>query len=534
MAYQALYRQWRPRQFSEIFGQDAVVTTLMRQVTSGRIAHAYLFCGTRGTGKTTASKVFSRAINCLDKTSAEPCGECEVCKAILAESCMDVVEIDAASNNGVDEIRDLREKVKYPPTMAKHKVYIIDEVHMLSTGAFNALLKTLEEPPAHAVFILATTEPQRLPATILSRCQRFDFHRISADTIIDKLMIVLGGIGRTADDGALYEVARAAEGSMRDAMSLMDVCLAYTDGEVTSQLARDVLGTSGREFMFDFMDALIMNDAKRCLELIAATMDLGRDPQVFARDTVSHARTALLAGILGSELADITEITEEDAQRYREQASKAPREKFMRIMELFMKAEPDMKWALQPRTVLELCAVRACHPEVEKDASLEERVAKVENAVKNGIAIAVPAAGAAPAETAAPAAEAAATAAAPVQQAAANSAADAPQEYLSAVAALMDANPSLKAALSAMIFVSVNDSIVTVEFPKKNLMFQKILERKVSILNEAFTAKFGRNMTVAMRAEGINAAAAKTSSPAKKIIEQSYDIFGRENIEIRD
>ena len=534
MAYQALYRQWRPRQFSEIFGQDAVVTTLMRQVTSGRIAHAYLFCGTRGTGKTTASKVFSRAINCLDTTSAEPCGECEVCKAILAESCMDVVEIDAASNNGVDEIRDLREKVKYPPTMAKHKVYIIDEVHMLSTGAFNALLKTLEEPPSHAVFILATTEPQRLPATILSRCQRFDFHRISADTIIDKLMIVLGGIGRTADDGALYEVARAAEGSMRDAMSLMDVCLAYTDGEVTSQLARDILGTSGREFMFDFMDALITNDAKRCLELIAATMDMGRDPQVFARDTVSHARTALLAGILGSELADITEITEEDAQRYREQTSKAPREKFMRIMELFMKAEPDMKWALQPRTVLELCAVRACHPEAEKDAALEERIAKVENAVKNGVAIAVPAASAqaAPQTEAAPAEATAPSPTAPA--AAAANTADVPQEYLSAIAAVKEANPSIAGPISAMIFVGIAGDIVTVEFPKKNLMFLKILEKRTAIFNEALSAKFGRPMTIVMRAEGVNSSAAKASSPAKKVIEQSYDIFGRENIEIKD
>ena len=187
--------------------------------------------------------------------------KCESCLSLANESSMDVMEIDAASNNGVDEIRDLREKVKYPPAIAKYKVYIIDEVHMLSTGAFNALLKTLEEPPAHAVFILATTEPQRLPATILSRCQRFDFRRISADVIVDKLMIVLGGIGRAAEDGALTEIARAAEGALRDALSLLDVCLSYTDGIVTEQLARDILGTSGREFLFDFLDALILGDA---------------------------------------------------------------------------------------------------------------------------------------------------------------------------------------------------------------------------------------------------------------------------------
>ena len=530
MAYQALYRAWRPRQFSEIFGQDAVVTTLMRQISAGRIAHAYLFCGTRGTGKTSAAKVFSRAVNCTDKSSAEPCGECEACRAILSESCMDVIEIDAASNNGVDEIRDLREKVKYPPTVAKYKVYIIDEVHMLSTGAFNALLKTLEEPPAHAVFILATTEPQKLPATILSRCQRFDFHRISADTIVDKLMIVLGGIGRAAEDGALYEVARAAEGSMRDAMSLMDVCLAYTDGEVSAQLARDVLGTAGREFMFDFMDALIDNDARRCLGLIASNMDLGRDPQVFARDTVSHARTALLAGILDAELADIAEITEEDAQRYRDQAARAPREKFMRIMELFMKAEPDMKWAIQPRTVLELCAVRACHPEAEKDATLEERIAKVENAVKNGVTIAPAATPQTPAADK-PAGPAPETVTAPAKVNA--PAADVPAEYLAAIEKLKSENPSIAGPIGSMTFAGINGDVIQLEFPKKLMMHMRVLERRLPMFNEAFTAAFGRPMTTAMRLEGA-VSAAKTASPAKKVIEQSYDIFGRENIEIQD
>ena len=263
MSYQALYRAWRPDTFTEIVGQDAVTRTLKRQVTTGRIAHAYLFCGTRGTGKTSAAKVLARAINCLNPRDGDPCGECEICRTLRQENSMDVVEIDAASNNGVDEIRDLREKVKYPPALTKYKVYIIDEVHMLSTGAFNALLKTLEEPPKHVVFILATTEPQRLPATILSRCQRFDFHRISMEVIIERLMVVLGGIGRSASEEALNEIARAAEGAMRDALSLLDVCLSYTDGEVTGQLARDVLGTAGRAAMFDFADALIEGDAGR-------------------------------------------------------------------------------------------------------------------------------------------------------------------------------------------------------------------------------------------------------------------------------
>ena len=274
MSYQALYRAWRPGTFTEICGQDAITRTLKRQVMSGHIAHAYLFCGTRGTGKTTAAKVLSRAINCLNPKDGDPCRECEICRALQQENCMDVIEIDAASNNGVDEIRDLREKIKYPPAVTRYKVYIIDEVHMLSTGAFNALLKTLEEPPKHAVFILATTEPQKLPATILSRCQRFDFHRISVETIVDRLMVVLGGIGRTAEEDALYEIARAAEGAMRDALSLLDVCLSYTDGEVTGSLARDVLGTAGRSAMFEFTDALIKGDAGGALLHIDGVMRL--------------------------------------------------------------------------------------------------------------------------------------------------------------------------------------------------------------------------------------------------------------------
>jgi DNA polymerase-3 subunit gamma/tau len=532
MGYQTLYRAWRPNTFSEIFGQDAIVTTLVRQIASQRIAHAYLFCGPHGTGKTSAAKVFAQAINCQDTQTPEPCGACEVCRALASERAMDVVEIDAASNNGVDEIRDLREKVKYPPTLARYKVYIVDEVHMLSTGAFNALLKTLEEPPAHAVFILATTEPQRLPATILSRCQRFDFRRISADVIVDKLMIVLNGIGREADDGALYEIARAAEGAMRDALSLLDVCLSYTDGAVTEALARDVLGTSGREFLFGFLDALIDCDARAAMDAIAAAMDIGRDPQVFARDVVSHARTALLAGILEGDLAARAEITEEDAQSYREQAARAPREQLMRIMELFMRAEPDMKWATQPRTVLELCAVRACHPETEPDASLIERVSKIERAVETGKIIApAPAQPAAPPVAAQPA-----PAKTPRAQPkpAPQPAGEPPKEYLAAIERVRKDNPSLVAAIAAMHFDRLEESSAHVEFEKKNMMLMKLLERKAEQFDAALTEAFGKPMKIVMALAGAQRAANKPSAPAKSVIEQSYDVFGRENIELTE
>ena len=224
-SYQALYRAWRPERFEDICGQEGVTKTLKRQITGERIAHAYLFCGSRGTGKTTTAKVLARAINCRNSQDGEPCGVCACCVQLKNESSMDVLEIDAASNNGVDEVRLLRDRIAYPPSVGKYKVYIIDEVHMLSTSAFNALLKTLEEPPSHAVFILATTEPQKLPATVLSRCQRYDFKRIPANVIIDRLKVVLAGIERSCDEEALDEIARAAEGGMRDALSLMDMCL---------------------------------------------------------------------------------------------------------------------------------------------------------------------------------------------------------------------------------------------------------------------------------------------------------------------
>ncbi len=528
MSYQVLYRAWRPGTFSEIVGQDAVVKTLRRQVLTDRIAHAYLFCGTRGTGKTTASKVLAKAINCLAPVNGDPCGQCEVCRALQEESCMDVVEIDAASNNGVDEIRDLREKIKYPPSVTKYKVYIIDEVHMLSTGAFNALLKTLEEPPKHAVFILATTEPQKLPSTILSRCQRFDFHRISVETIVDRMMVVLGGIGREAEEDALYEIARAAEGAMRDALSLLDCCLSYTDGAVTLQLARDVLGTAGRAFMFDFADALIDFDTARSLMLINEMMNKGCDPQVFMRDTVAHLRALMLAGAVG-DITALLEITPEDSARFVEQSKKIDSQRLARLMDLFMRAEPDMKWATRPRTVLELAAVRACHPESEKDASLSERMARMENMLANGVTV-----------QAAPAAKKAEEKPKPVEEkpkaepTKARPEITPPQEYLNALEKVGEETPSIRAALPSMRFVGFDGSTVTVEFSKKQMMHMKMLERKKTIFDGAFSDAFGQPVSIRFTLEGEKAAAPKTTNVAKRVIEESYDVFGREMIDLQE
>ena len=526
MSYQALYRAWRPDTFTEIVGQDAITRTLRRQVSTGRIAHAYLFCGTRGTGKTSAAKVLSRAINCLNPRDGDPCGECEVCRMLKQETSMDVVEIDAASNNGVDEIRDLREKIKYPPAVTRYKVYIIDEVHMLSTGAFNALLKTLEEPPAHAVFILATTEPQRLPATILSRCQRFDFHRISIDVIVERLMVVLGGIGRTASEEALMEIARAAEGAMRDALSLLDVCLSYTDGEVSAQLARDVLGTAGRGAMFEFADALIDGDAGSALTQIDQVMRRGSDPQVFIRDTVAHLRGVLLAGAVGDGVAELLEITPEDAARFVEQSKRIGPEALDRMLELFMRAEPDTKWASRPRTILELAAVRACHPEKEPDATVQERLERVEKLIESGAA-ARPAKAPRPApEKAEKPPEKAAPKAAPTP------AEEPPQEYLDALGRLQEENPSIRAPLDSMRFIRFDGHRVVTEFSKKNIMHMKLLERKKAVIEQALSDAFGAPVALAMTQEGV--AEKKVSDVARDIINQSYDVFGRDKIEVED
>ena len=270
MAYTALYRKFRPQTFESVIGQEHIVRTLKNQMKTGRVSHAYLFCGTRGTGKTSTAKIFARAINCTNPTAdGEPCNECAVCKDILAGRSVNVIEIDAASNNGVDNIREIREEVKYPPTQGKYKVYIIDEVHMLSAAAFNALLKTLEEPPAHVIFILATTDPQKVPATILSRVQRFDFRRITTETIAQTLMGYLKEEGQQATPEAVRYVAHLGDGSMRDSLSILDQCLAFFSGEeVTLEKVLDIMGAVDQTIFFEMTDALAKRDAKEAMLLV--------------------------------------------------------------------------------------------------------------------------------------------------------------------------------------------------------------------------------------------------------------------------
>ncbi len=380
MAYRALYREWRPNVFADVIGQNAVVKTLLRQITTGRIAHAYLFCGSKGTGKTTLAKIMSRAVNCLRPNDGEPCGVCEVCKAILSESTLDVLELDAASNNSVDNVRDLLEQVRYPAQLGKYKVYIIDEVHMLSTAAFNALLKTLEEPPEHVVFILATTEPQRIPATILSRVQRFDISRIPAALIQQRMELALERLIIAAEPEALQMISRAAEGAMRDAWSILDMAVsAAVDDRITAEIVRDILGAADKDFLFGFADALAERDTRAVMELIDQLIRAGFEAQVFLRELTRHLRALLIVKVVEKDAAALLQSTGEDEKRYREQAVKFSQERLIRMMNGLMTADSELRYASSPRIGLEIAALKACRDEAGEDnTALAERVAELE------------------------------------------------------------------------------------------------------------------------------------------------------------
>ena len=547
MGYQALYRRYRPARFDDFVGQEAIIKTLRSQVMSGRIAHAYLFCGTRGTGKTSTAKVFARAVNCENPDRGEPCGQCAACRALSAESSLDILEIDAASNNGVDEIRDLREKVKYPPQSGRYRVYIIDEVHMLSQGAFNALLKTLEEPPAYVVFILATTEPQKLPATILSRCQRFDFGRIPAHQIIARLRVALEEGGIAAEEAALARIARAAEGGMRDAWSILDMCLGYAqeDGAgLTEALVLQVLGAADKRFLFEFADRLISADAVGALEMIDGMMRAGREVQVFVRDVSGHLRNLMLAGVCGQAQAEsLLEVTAEDAQAYVEQAGRTSRTRLMRMLDLFLASETDMKWAAQPRFALEAATLRACEP--EESLQLEALVARVdelERKLREGAIVAAP-----KKQTCALAYEAAAQAAPEAQrpaEAPKGPAPDAERIWQEAVRRLKQ-NPFVFNSVNKGRLISGENGLFTEVFDKGGgAIHVKLLSApdKNAAVAEALSAAAGYPCTFRAALEGtvaesdkaILAAQQEAKKQADKNLNKVFDAFGRENVRVLD
>ncbi len=362
MAYQSLYRTWRPQTFSQMVGQEAILRALKNQAAQGRVAHAYLFCGSRGTGKTSAARIMAMAINCQQNKDGDPCLVCDSCKALMSETTLDVFEMDAASNSRVEEIREMLARTDYPPQFVNYKVYIIDEVHMLSNAAFNALLKTLEEPPEYMVFILATTEPQKLPATILSRCQRFDFGRIAEQEIIARLKLALNE-GLTADESALQLIAATAQGSMRDAWSLMDMCLGM-DPDLTEEKVRYALGAVSQDFLYEFLDVLIKGDTAGALTLTDQLMRSGRDVQVSLRELNTHVRQVLAYKWTGK---GMTDITKDQARRLGAQAQAASADLLLFILEKCMQAEQDARWSNSPRAVLELFVLRSTQLQQEND-----------------------------------------------------------------------------------------------------------------------------------------------------------------------
>ncbi|WMI81229.1 DNA polymerase III subunit gamma/tau [Anaerotignum sp. MB30-C6] len=391
MSYTALYRKFRPNTFSGVIGQEHIVKTLKNQMKTGRVSHAYLFCGTRGTGKTSTAKIFARAINCLSPTEeGEPCNECALCLDILQGRSVNVIEIDAASNNSVDNVREIREEVKYPPTQGYYKVYIIDEVHMLSNSAFNALLKTLEEPPAHVIFILATTDPQKVPATILSRCQRFDFRRITTDDIAETLMGYLEQEGQDITPEAVRYVAQLGDGSMRDSLSILDQCIAFYSGDkVTLEMVLDVMGAVDQRVLFEMTEALGKKDSRRVMELVEEMMISGRDVKQFVSEYLVHLRNFLMVSTIPN-ASGILDLSEENLQRLKGCSAVLSPQEAIFLIERFSYLQSDMRYSSNDRILLEVELLRLCSPWSQTDVTaLAARIAGLERQVAQGVKVQV-------------------------------------------------------------------------------------------------------------------------------------------------
>ncbi len=384
--YQVLYRKYRPQVFSDVVGQDHITRTLQQELQSGKLAHAYLFTGSRGTGKTTCAKILAKAVNCLHPENGNPCNECEVCRGIDSGAILDVMEIDAASNNGVDNIRDIRDEASFAPVNCRYRVYIIDEVHMLSIGAFNTLLKTLEEPPAHVKFILATTEVHKLPVTILSRCQRFDFHRVSPEAMLSRMQTIASQEGFTLDDDAGMLIARLADGGMRDALSTLDQCIGR-DRHVTAQLVTDVAGITGRDHLFALTQALAAHDTATAMEQLSDLHAKSLDMERLCGDLVQHFRNLMIVKTVRS--ADRVLIcTAQELEQYRAQSESMTLETILYAIDLLQDTAVTMKKGVNRRVEMELALIRLANPSLSKDTdALLTRIAALERAVRSGAAV---------------------------------------------------------------------------------------------------------------------------------------------------
>ena len=384
MSYLALYRRYRPDTFDKLIGQEHIVKTLVNQIENDRLGHAYLFTGTRGTGKTSAAKIFAKAVNCEHPVNGSPCGKCAACLALSDPSNIDVMEIDAASNNGVNEIRELREKVQYPPVAVKYKVYIVDEVHMLTGAAFNALLKTLEEPPRHAIFILATTEAHKIPATILSRCMRFDFKLIPTERIAELIEKIYDEEGKKYEKEAVFAIAKAGEGSIRDALSIADIALSYGEDTLTYKDVTEILGSSGTELIRDFTEKLLASDTGGILEEVDSLASLGKSMGVLTRDVTAYLRDLLVVKTC-KEPNKILGLPEDKLEELKKLATNTNDSRILRAMEVFADAETALKYTTHPRVVFETAAIKAALPQADLDTeALVARIKAIEDKLKSG------------------------------------------------------------------------------------------------------------------------------------------------------
>ena len=386
MSYTALYRKFRPVEFEDVKGQEHIITTLKNQIEANRIGHAYLFCGTRGTGKTTVAKIFAKAVNCEHPVNGSPCGECAMCRSIAAGTSMNVIEIDAASNNGVDNIREIREEVAYRPTEGKYKVYIIDEVHMLSIGAFNALLKTLEEPPEYVIFILATTEVHKIPITILSRCQHYDFKRISIETITDRMRDLMQEEQVEVEEKALRYVAKAADGSMRDALSLLDQCIAFYLGQkLTYDNVLEVLGAVDTDVFSRLLRSVIRRDVPKVLDIVDDLVMQGRELTQLATDFTWYLRNLLLVKT-SDNIEDVLDVSTENMQQLQEEAGMVEADMLLRYIRIFSELSGQLKYAAQKRVLLEVALIKLCTPAMETSSdSILDRIRVLEEKLEQGV-----------------------------------------------------------------------------------------------------------------------------------------------------
>ena len=381
--YQVLYRKWRPKVFSDVVGQPHITSTLKNEIEAGRHSHAYLFTGSRGTGKTTCAKILAKAVNCLHPVNGDPCNECEICRGIDNGTIMDVIEIDAASNNGVDNIRDIRQEANFTPAKCKYRVYIIDEVHMLSTGAFNALLKTLEEPPEHVKFILATTEVHKLPATILSRCQRFDFRRIPSEDMIGRMNYIAEQEGLTLDSDAAMLISRISDGGMRDALSLLDQCMGR-DMHVTSKLVSDVAGLTSKDYLFRLADSLCDSDCAKAMEILDELHSSSCDMERLCSELINHYRSLMVVKTV-RRAEEILVCTKEEYEQTKAQSERYTLENILRCVDLLQAALTNMKRGVNKRIEMEMAVIKLSSPEINSDfSSLSSRISALEDALRNG------------------------------------------------------------------------------------------------------------------------------------------------------